>query len=94
VGIAANLLFTAWATLTMNGGKYWDLGGANYPWHEFTIGAVGNLLMFAVGCVVAALAPVDGGTGPTLWDWLAKRRQSERTKTSLEENDDAIAQRS
>ncbi len=75
ISIAVNLLFTTWATLTMNGGSTWDLHRWNYPWHEFTIGAVGNTLMFLVGCIASLVAPADRMAGPTLWDWLALNKQ-------------------
>jgi len=81
LAIAANLLFTAWATLTMNGGHTWNLHRWNYPWHELTIGAVGNSLMFLVGCIASVIAPEGQATGPTLWDWLAMGRQSAHEKT-------------
>jgi SSS family solute:Na+ symporter len=88
--IAANLIFTAWATLTMNGGHTWDLRRWNYPWHEFTIGAVGNILMFFVGWIVSFVAPADRGAGPTLWDWLAMNRQFVREQ--IGDRDESIAQ--
>jgi solute:Na+ symporter, SSS family len=75
IGIAVNLLFTAWATLTMNGGHTWNLHSWNYPWHEFTIGAVGNTLMFLVGCIASIVVPADRVAGPTVWDWLARKKQ-------------------
>ena len=78
VGIAVNLVFTAWATLTLNGGKSLNLHQYNYPWHEYTIGAVGNLLLLFTGLIVALFS---NSASPeklnnTLWDWLATRRQS------------------
>ncbi|MDP9052063.1 MAG: sodium/solute symporter [Acidobacteriota bacterium] len=79
LAIAGNLLFTAWATLTMNGGHTWNLHRWNYPWHELTIGAIGNILMFLIGCIASVLLPVDRVAGPTLWNWLAARRQIART---------------
>jgi SSS family solute:Na+ symporter len=91
--IAANLIFTTWATLTMNGGHTWNLGNWNYPWHEFTIGAVGNTLMFIVGCIASVVVPADRVAGPTLWDWLAISRQSARD-TTLGDRDESIAQSS
>ncbi len=75
IGIAVNLLFTAWATLTMNGGKTWNLHAWNYPWHELTIGAVGNTLMFVVAAIASVVVPADGVPGPTLWDWLAMKKK-------------------
>jgi SSS family solute:Na+ symporter len=77
-GIVANLLFTAYATLTLNGGKMLNLHRYNYPWHEYSIGAVGNLLLLGVGLLTAALfpAPSSAFSRCTFWDWLASRRQS------------------
>ena len=50
VGIAASVLFTAWATLTMQGGnRLLDLGRFNYPWHDLTIGAVAHMVLLVVG---------------------------------------------
>jgi SSS family solute:Na+ symporter len=90
IAIATNLGFTAWATLTMNGGHTWNLHRWNYPWHEFTIGAVGNTLMFLVGCIASLVAPADRVAGPTLWDWLAMNRQSAREK--IGDRNESIAQ--
>ena len=75
MGIGANLIFTAWATLTMNGGKTVDLGAWNYSWSEYTIGAVGNVILFAVGYVASLMLPADRTSGLTLWDWLTMHRQ-------------------
>jgi SSS family solute:Na+ symporter len=75
ISIAINLLFTTWATLTMNGGRTLNLHRWNYPWHEFTIGAVGNTLMFLAGCIASLVVPEDRMAGPTLWDWLALNKQ-------------------
>jgi SSS family solute:Na+ symporter len=75
LGIAASLIFTAYATLTMNGGKTLNLHAYNYPWHEYTIGAVGNLLLFAVGLAVALFSSPSAQSTLTLWDWLAARKQ-------------------
>jgi SSS family solute:Na+ symporter len=93
IAIGVNLTFTAWATLTMNGGHTWNLHTWNYPWHEFTIGAVGNTLMFFVGCIASVVVPADRVAGPTLWDWLTLSRQSAREK-SLGDNHESIAQSS
>jgi len=76
-GIAACLLFTAYATLTVNGGKIVNLGVYNYPWNEYTIGAVGNVLLLAVGLAGAAIfpAPMSAHSRHTFWDWLAARNR-------------------
>jgi solute:Na+ symporter, SSS family len=78
MGIIANLLFTAYATLTANGGKILDLGAWNYSWNEYTIGAVGNVLLLVVGLMGAAVFPAGGGESSrhTLWDWLAESKKS------------------
>ena len=89
--IAVNLLFTTWATLTMNGGHLWNLHQWNYPWHELTIGAMGNTLMFIAGCIASVVMPADRASGPTLWDWLAMKRQS-GLKTNVGEKDESITQ--
>jgi len=77
-GIVVNLLFTTWATLTMNSGKSLNLHAYNYPWHEYTIGAVGNLLLLFTGLLVAHFSKASSQqtSNNTLWDWLAARRQS------------------
>lgn len=50
VGIAASVIFTAWATLTLKGdNRLLDLGRFNYPWHDLTIGAVAHMVLLCVG---------------------------------------------
>ena len=96
IAIAVNLIFTAWATLTMNGGHTWNLHRWNYPWHELTIGAVGNILMFLTGCLASVILPANRTTGPTLWDWLAMRSKSTSgpmaPEPTLGETHESIAQ--
>jgi len=74
-GIVANLIFTVWATLTL-GGKILNLGRFNFPWHEYMIGAVGHLVLLAVGLPVSLLT---AGSEPesqlTLWGWLRAKRE-------------------
>jgi solute:Na+ symporter, SSS family len=77
LGIGANLIFTTWATLTMNGGKTVDLGAWNYSWSEYTIGAVGNVLLFVVGYGASLILPAHGTSGPTLWEWLTTHKRLE-----------------
>lgn len=92
-GIAANLIFTAYATLTLEGGKTLNLHHYNYRWHEYTIGAVGNLLLFGAGLVTAGIFPARAAkpTGNTLWDWLATRRLSNIRETQLENEHESSA---
>jgi SSS family solute:Na+ symporter len=77
-GIVASLAFTTYATLTANGGKMLNLHDWNYPWNEYTIGAIGNLVLLAAGLLVAAIFPAQSATFErnTLWDWLADRRRA------------------
>ncbi len=65
-GIAANLIFTAYATLTLDGGKILNLHRYNFPWSEYTIGVFGNLLLLAVGLVWAALLPAPASLPSTI----------------------------
>ena len=87
VGIAVNLVFTAWATLTMGGGHTVNLHRWNYPWHEFSIGAIGNLLLLAAGLLTSQLnrSGIAGG-GQTLWTWLAAERQLKNNTRSTGSN--------
>lgn len=82
-GITLNLCFTAWATLTMNGGRALNLHGWNYRWHEYTIGAIGNIVLFATGLLVSLFVPMskDEASQQTLWTWLAMCR---RTRAEVE----------
>jgi SSS family solute:Na+ symporter len=74
VGIVASLIFTAWATLTLNGGAIVNLGKYNFPLHDFMIGAVGHVVLLAVGYLASFL--FHGTTGNiealTLWGWLRR----------------------
>lgn len=85
VGIVVNLLFTTWATLTMSSGHTVNLHQWNYPWHEYTIGAIGNLLLLVAGLAASYVlrAPAAPG-GHTLWTWLAAERQSPNSLCSPE----------
>lgn len=86
VGITVNLIFTAWATLTMNGGKTINLHQWNYPWHEYSIGAIGNVLLMIAGWGTALLIPQkDTRNSLTLWDWLATRQQVQQIVRNGEE---------
>jgi SSS family solute:Na+ symporter len=86
-GIVLNLCFTAWATLTMNGGHTLNLHSWNYRWHEYTIGAVGNIVLFAAGSIVSLFLPAnaDASSRQSLWTWLAMRRRTRQGDLELEE---------
>jgi solute:Na+ symporter, SSS family len=86
-GVIACLAVTTWATLTADGGKIADWGRWNFPWHDYMIGAVGHIFLFAVGLLFSLLArgPELSDPGLTLWGWLRKRaaeRMSVTTRTS------------
>jgi SSS family solute:Na+ symporter len=48
-GIAACFAFTAWATLTLGEKRILNLGHFNFPWHDYMIGAIGNVVLLVVG---------------------------------------------
>jgi hypothetical protein len=66
----------------------------NYPWHEFTIGALGNILLFLSGLVVSLLIPskATDGTRHTLWVWLATERQCRKTQMHMEKLNESSSQ--
>ena len=77
-GIAASLMFTVYATLTLDGGQVLNLHRYNFPWSEYTICVFSNLLMLGIGLVYAALFPASesAASTSTLWSWLADRKTS------------------
>jgi hypothetical protein len=75
MGIGASLLFTAYATLTLDGGKLWNLGRLNFPLHTYMIGVIGHAVLFGVGCAASLLFPNPGqSSAATLWEWRRKAR--------------------
>jgi SSS family solute:Na+ symporter len=54
-GIVACIAFTAWATLTLGAKPLVNLGRFNFPWHDYMIGAVGNVVLFVVGYAASLL---------------------------------------
>jgi SSS family solute:Na+ symporter len=86
IGIAANLVFTTWATLTLDGGKIVDLGRFNFPLHNYMIGVLGNVILLVVGYL--ASLPFAGeveAQDMTLWGWLEKKKREGREEASLKE---------
>ena len=75
-GIAVSLLLTAWAAATLQEKRLIDLGRFNFPWHDYMIGAVGNLALLAAGFAVSLIIPARAaGAAPiTLWSWMKNRR--------------------
>lgn len=86
-GIVLNLCFTAWATLTMSGGQALNLHNWNYRWNEYTIGAVGNIVLFVTGLIVALFFPAkaDESSRQTLWTWLAMCRRTRQSDMEVGE---------
>ncbi|NWG13995.1 MAG: sodium:solute symporter [Acidobacteria bacterium] len=79
-GIVASILFTAWATLTVGARPLVDLGKYNFPLHDYMIGAVGHVVLVAVG-YLASLVQVGeqpGSADLTLWGWFEKRKAARR----------------
>jgi SSS family solute:Na+ symporter len=73
-GIAANIAFTLWATLTLNG-KTLDLGRFNFPLHDYMIGAIGHIVLLIVGVAVSLLmAGKVEGEELTLSGWRKRLR--------------------
>jgi solute:Na+ symporter, SSS family len=74
LGIIASLMFTTWATLTMNGGSIVNLGKYNFPLHDYMIGAVGHVVLLVVGYLTSLLFHSAGGNTEdlTLWGWLRR----------------------
>lgn len=70
-GIVASLAFTAYATLTL-GGKSLDLGRWNFPWHDYMIGAVGHVVLLAVGAAIALARPATVASELTWAGWRAR----------------------
>ncbi len=76
-GIIANLLFTIWATLTLDG-KVLNLGRFNFPWHDYMIGAVGHVVLLATGLLFSSFLHDASPSAPqlTLRGWLATRKSN------------------
>jgi len=76
LGIAANLVFTLWATLTESASVAARLHLPRFTWHEYMIGVVGNVVLLVVGYATTVIAPAraEARSGLTLWTWLAARK--------------------
>jgi SSS family solute:Na+ symporter len=84
-GILASLLFTIWAVLTKGPKPMLNLDPFNFRFDELTIGAFGNIILFAIGAAAslttgakAAGKTTDADEG-TLWDWLRTRERAHAT---------------
>ena len=77
IGIIANLVFTTWATLTMDGGKLLNLGRFNFRLHSYMIGVIGTIVLLLVGYLTSLIFAAEvRGQEMTLWGWLKRKRAS------------------
>lgn len=76
IGLAANLVFTAWATLTCGKYKMIDLGRYNFPLADLLIGVIGHVIVLVVGYGASWLFPPEALVKRewTIWGWLEKRK--------------------
>jgi SSS family solute:Na+ symporter len=82
--VAASLIVTIWATLTSDGGKIVDCGRWNFPWHNYMIGAIGNVVLLAVGLLFSRFLsePTLSDKTLSLWGWYEKERNRFYSKSS------------
>ena len=82
-GIIASLAFTAWATLSLAGGGILNMGRFNFPLHEYTIGAIGHVILLLVGYLASFLFHDNDESKKelTLWGW--RRRQQSGPQSQL-----------
>ena len=75
IAIGLSLLFTAYATLTIDGGKMWNVAPYNFPYHNYMIGVFGHLIVFGGGYLLSFVFPNRNAASRdlTLWGWLLKR---------------------
>lgn len=76
IGIAASLAFTAYATLTVDGGKLCNLGRFNFPLHNYMIGVIGHVILVTAGCTASLFLPNRDQRSRQL-TWRASRRKAE-----------------
>ena len=75
-GIGASLIFTSYATLTLGGGKLWNLGRFNFPFHDYMIGVIGHVVLLGVGAATSLVFPNrdTASREMTLRGWLQRKR--------------------
>jgi SSS family solute:Na+ symporter len=76
LAIGASLVFTAYATLTLDGGKVCNLGSYNFPYHSYMIGVFGHLIVFGGGYLASFAFPNrdTDSRALTLWGQLRKAK--------------------
>ena len=55
-GLSRAWPFTGWATLTLGEQAVLNLGHFNFPWHDYMIGAIGNVVLLVVGIAASQSA--------------------------------------
>jgi SSS family solute:Na+ symporter len=77
-GIVVSIVFSIWATLTYGSHPILSATRLRYPWHEYTIGAAGHLLLVATGILVSRMFPrrLRAAYPMTFWGWLEGRRDN------------------
>lgn len=78
VGVAACLVFTAYATLTSGKSHELDLGAWNFKWQGVLVGVIGHLVVMVVGYLASLVLPAKKPTdrAMTVWGWKAPRDDS------------------
>ena len=76
LGIAASLIFTSWATLSLNSGKAWNPGSVRFPLHEYMIGVIGHLILLGVGTAASFFFPNHDKASKELTFWGWRRRKA------------------
>jgi solute:Na+ symporter, SSS family len=82
IGIAACVIFTAWATLTSTRVPIegetrllWDLGNYNFTHHTYMLGVYSHLVLFGVGYLASLLfKSPDPAENLTFRGWISRRR--------------------
>jgi SSS family solute:Na+ symporter len=76
IGLAAALLFTAWATLTSGNYKLLNLGW-NYTWPDVMIGVIAHVIVLTVGWLASWFFPAESNLKKewTLWGWRERQKE-------------------
>jgi len=90
VGLAACILFTAWAVLTSTkmsiGGEkriLLDLGSLNFKQHKYMIGVYSHVMVYVVGYLASFLFPKrEVSDELTIFGWLALRKERKNNTAS------------
>lgn len=76
IAIGANLIFTFWATITGGRHAWVHAGRYGFPWHDYMIGVVGQVIVVAAGLAAGFLfpRPADAGEALTFRAWKRHAR--------------------